>query len=96
MFDVILDPDARGRCTVWTGDKVSTLKGDIREVCDEIRRRVMVPKETPNGYKWIQVKTIGIDSAMCGRAYIYEFDDMGIKYTEIKPLNIDEAFPRLS
>lgn len=95
IFDIILDPNIKGGCTVWTGNKVSTIKGCIQEVCDEIHRRTMVPVETPNGYKLIQVKTIGIDVGGYGRAIADMLVAIGISYTEIHSINIDSALPKL-
>lgn len=95
MCDIILDPNLNG-CTVWTSKNVSTIKGYASEVCHEIYNRIMVPKQTPSGYEWIQVKTIGIDANMCGRAYLDLFENMNIEYTVIKPLVIDMALPKLS
>ena len=90
---MILDPYIHG-CNVWHGNKVVTIKGEPAHVCNEIYKRIVIPKQTVSGrYKYDQLYDIQVDIGGIGKIYCDILSDMGLNYTEIRGGRIEDILP---
>ena len=97
MYDLVIDPAYRNNesTTIWVGDYVTSIKGDLATACKEIADRVLVVRETSMGYKTIQVRSVAIDTGGHGRFWMDYLNELGVDVHEIKPKFIDLVLPKL-
>lgn len=99
---IILDPHRDG-CTVWIlspiiGNKVTTIKGDVVEVCKSLIKRLAVYKEVKNQWgnyvkQLVWADDIYLDMSGFGRDYKYIFNDYGLDIIEIRAKSADSIIP---
>lgn len=96
MYDIIIDPAFRNESTtIWVGDYVTSIKGDLVTVCKDIADRVLLVRETEIGYEVLQTRSVGIDIGGAGRVWVDCLTDLGVEVHEIKPKYIDAILPKL-
>lgn len=89
---IIVDPEREG-CTIWRGDYVTHINGNVQECCKEIYDRTVLVED---GFVDEQVIDIAVDIGGIGLPYIDHLRYMGLRVKEIKPKKIDVFLPKLN
>lgn len=90
---MILDADRNG-IAIWLHEHVTRINGMPVDVCNELYRRIVVPRETNSGdIVYDQIYEIGIDIGGDGIIYKRILNDMGIKTYDIRCKNVDIILP---
>jgi adenylosuccinate synthase len=88
-YDIIIDPSRDG-CILWNKEFVTSIKGDINEVCKDIYSRVTyVLHNDEDEYKCFQFRKIGVDVTGIGRAYKDVLTKYGLEVGDIVGKPID-------
>jgi adenylosuccinate synthase len=88
-YDIIIDPSRDG-CTLWNKEFVTSIRGNIDEVCKDIYSRVTyVLHEDEDEYQCFQFKKIGVDITGIGRAYKDTLTKYGLEVVDIVGKPID-------
>jgi len=88
---VILDPDKDGT-SIWFESKVSRIRGNVYECCDEIIERTC--RKVGGNYR--QEYPIAVDCTGIGRAHFDRLKSIGLEVFPIRAQSIDTFLPRLN
>lgn len=90
---MIIDPYPRG-VYIWTDSNVTSIKGNVFDICKEIYSRVVQPRQTVGGRViYDQIYDLHIDITGIGREYGDCLTDMGLEIHEIRHREIDTVLP---
>lgn len=90
---MIIDPYDKG-VYIWTDSNVTSIKGNIISVCEEIYTRVVQPRETEIGnFVYDQIYELYIDIGGIGRSYKDYLTEMGLSIHELRYRNVDTVLP---
>lgn len=90
---MIIDPYDKG-VYIYTDSNVTSIKGNIISVCEEIYSRVVQPRETKMGnFVYDQIYELYIDIGGIGIGYKDRLTEMGLSVHELRYRNVDTVFP---
>lgn len=97
MYDIIIDPARiEESTTIWIGDCVTSVKGEISTVCRDIADRVLLKRKNEKGYIVTQTKSIGVDINGVGRMWVDYLISFGLEVHEIKYKRLDNILPKIN
>lgn len=85
----------RDGVTIFTDSNVTSIKGtNIKDICNEIYKRVVVARVTPlEELKYDQIYELYVDVSGIGVAYKDVLINMGLKIGDIRYREIDRILP---